>query len=323
MPLVRISPRHAPLWRSVRELQFGVSDGPILSAPLPWQERVVTELERGVEAAGISALAAAPTGLARLADAPPDGTASLVRALEAVLEVAAPPTPGVAVRTADGVPADLVGTMIDALADEGWPGVWLAPGMEPVDPATPTLLVAAHAMPPHLGTRCMSDDAVHLPIVFGAGGVEVGPVVRPGRTACLACVDAHRRDADPAWPVIMSQLLLRRAPRVALPLAIEAALVTAEMLDALLPAATRADEGEDRGREPDADRPVAASADPAAEPHASGRRGDGGDDQQRSAFIEAGGRATLRGAVTWRSHRRHPECLCAVPFAEPIAIRAA
>jgi bacteriocin biosynthesis cyclodehydratase domain-containing protein len=34
----------------------------------------------------------------------------------------------------------------------------------------------------------------------------IGPLVLPGRTACLRCVDAHRRDRDPAWPAVAAQL---------------------------------------------------------------------------------------------------------------------
>jgi len=33
----------------------------------------------------------------------------------------------------------------------------------------------------------------------------IGPFVVPGRTACLRCVDAHRTDADPSWPLLVRQ----------------------------------------------------------------------------------------------------------------------
>ena len=35
----------------------------------------------------------------------------------------------------------------------------------------------------------------------------VGPLVVPGVTSCLHCVDLHRRDRDPGWPVIAAQLM--------------------------------------------------------------------------------------------------------------------
>ncbi|MEZ5091665.1 hypothetical protein [Nocardioides sp.] len=51
----------------------------------------------------------------------------------------------------------------------------------------------------------------HLVVRVGAGEVEVGPFVVPGRTACLRCEDAHRTDLDPRWPVLLAQLTSRPA----------------------------------------------------------------------------------------------------------------
>jgi hypothetical protein len=34
----------------------------------------------------------------------------------------------------------------------------------------------------------------------------VGPLVRPGSTPCLRCLELHRRDRDPAWPLVAGQL---------------------------------------------------------------------------------------------------------------------
>ncbi|MGI8693458.1 MAG: ThiF family adenylyltransferase [Geodermatophilaceae bacterium] len=45
----------------------------------------------------------------------------------------------------------------------------------------------------------------------------VGPLVLPGRTACLRCVDLHRCDRDSAWPAMLAQLT-GRARRAADPL---------------------------------------------------------------------------------------------------------
>lgn len=46
----------------------------------------------------------------------------------------------------------------------------------------------------------------HLPVLLREGIAIVGPLVVPGHTACLACLDLHRRDRDPAWPALASQL---------------------------------------------------------------------------------------------------------------------
>ena len=54
--------------------------------------------------------------------------------------------------------------------------------------------------------RLVSEQVPHLPIVWHEASVSVGPLVLPGRTPCLRCIDLTRRDDDAAWPVIAAQL---------------------------------------------------------------------------------------------------------------------
>jgi hypothetical protein len=53
-------------------------------------------------------------------------------------------------------------------------------------------------------------DAPHLIIRPTPCGAVVGPLVAPGRSSCLHCADLTRRDADPAWPELLRQLLRRQ-----------------------------------------------------------------------------------------------------------------
>ena len=54
--------------------------------------------------------------------------------------------------------------------------------------------------------RLVLDGTAHLLVeVRDATGV-VGPLVLPGRTPCLRCLDLTRSDLDPAWPVLVHQL---------------------------------------------------------------------------------------------------------------------
>ena len=46
----------------------------------------------------------------------------------------------------------------------------------------------------------------HLPVRVRDGVGVVGPLVIPGVTCCLVCVDLHRTDHDPAWPALAAQL---------------------------------------------------------------------------------------------------------------------
>jgi len=59
----------------------------------------------------------------------------------------------------------------------------------------------------------MRRDAVHLPVVQRGGGFVLGPLVLPGRSACVRCVDHMRTEQDPAWPWMTAQL--RTDPRAA------------------------------------------------------------------------------------------------------------
>jgi bacteriocin biosynthesis cyclodehydratase domain-containing protein len=45
----------------------------------------------------------------------------------------------------------------------------------------------------------------YLLVRLTEGRAVVGPFVQPGATACLRCLDAHRTDTDPAWPLLVRQ----------------------------------------------------------------------------------------------------------------------
>lgn len=70
-----------------------------------------------------------------------------------------------------------------------------------------TLVVLANAphpdVPAHFDNPVQDRPHVHVG-VFAARGVA-GPLVVPGRTGCLRCAHLHRRDADPAWPLVSVQ----------------------------------------------------------------------------------------------------------------------
>lgn len=68
------------------------------------------------------------------------------------------------------------------------------------------VVVARGALDPSTMWRLMAETVPYLPVVWGEAGVCLGPLVLPGSTACLQCVDLARRDADPAWPLITAQL---------------------------------------------------------------------------------------------------------------------
>lgn len=76
-------------------------------------------------------------------------------------------------------------------------------------------------------------DQPHL-LVRGHGrAVRVGPLVVPGRTSCLRCADLSRRDLDPHWPTVLSQLTGLRQPIPPALVAWAAAVATVQVLSFL------------------------------------------------------------------------------------------
>lgn len=93
-----------------------------------------------------------------------------------------------------------------AVARRAAPGVHAWAGREaarPGDGAPPPDLVVLAPVGPLDGVlaRELAEFGVpHLLAAAGEGIGSVGPLVLPGRTACLGCLDLTRRDRDPDWP---------------------------------------------------------------------------------------------------------------------------
>jgi len=85
----------------------------------------------------------------------------------------------------------------------------VAPTVDVDGPATPDVLVVVEgaAADPARPERLLSLDVTHLSVVVREGDTVVGPLVVPGAGACLRCLDLHRADLDPAWPLVLSQLV--------------------------------------------------------------------------------------------------------------------
>jgi bacteriocin biosynthesis cyclodehydratase domain-containing protein len=78
------------------------------------------------------------------------------------------------------------------------------------DGAVPDLVVLTRPALPDLTGGLMRDQVPHLAVWAGEAIGVIGPLVRPGRSACLRCVDLRKADADPQWPTILAQATLAR-----------------------------------------------------------------------------------------------------------------
>jgi hypothetical protein len=73
-------------------------------------------------------------------------------------------------------------------------------------------------------------DQAHLVVRCWGNGVSVGPLVLAGQTSCLSCADLARSDADPQWPVVLSQLSRLRIESPPVMLAWAASVAAAQAL---------------------------------------------------------------------------------------------
>ena len=80
------------------------------------------------------------------------------------------------------------------------------PGPAVADAPTEIHVVVGVGEPPRdlLDSRTVH-DVPHLVLRFVEGHAVLGPFVTPGSTACMRCLDLHRSDRDPAWPLLLEQ----------------------------------------------------------------------------------------------------------------------
>ncbi|MGH3734977.1 MAG: ThiF family adenylyltransferase [Micromonosporaceae bacterium] len=78
----------------------------------------------------------------------------------------------------------------------------------PLHGTTPELaiLVGAPRPDPVTALRYARRHCPHLTVWFRDGSVVLGPLVRPRLSSCLDCLDLHRQDRDPQWPLLARQL---------------------------------------------------------------------------------------------------------------------
>jgi bacteriocin biosynthesis cyclodehydratase domain-containing protein len=125
----------------------------------------------------------------------------------------------------------------------------------------------------------------HLPVRLRDGTGVVGPLVLPGRSACLGCVELHRRARDPGWPAVTARLLDKEGSAEPATAAATAALGVAQVLAML-------DMG-DAGSGADAGGPGSAHAPPTL-----------------GATLELD---LAMGVLLRRPWTAHPDCTCGAP----------
>jgi hypothetical protein len=219
---LRLDPRIPVVWRTPTSLQFGINRPAVVLDKLDLaSEKMVAALSSGVSRSGLEMIA-------RSEAVPIERVDALLATLRPVLQRPPRPTPPPIVVAGTGLLADRLSGLLAAC---GVP-VLVAHTARDAEAADATLAVAigSYVLDPALHALWLRRDVAHLPVILGDTEVVIGPLVEPGRTACLLCLQLHQTDADPAWPAIATQLWGRPSPAETELVASEAAALVARVV---------------------------------------------------------------------------------------------
>ena len=208
MQRVQLRTPAAALWRSAGVLQIG------LDSPAVVLDGVPAQLREAV------ALLARPRTVAEIGTLVPKLEARwvswlLIRLSDAGLLVETAPVPPQRVTVVGSGP---LATAVQAALDSGGVLVellentaFVASRFDQPDgrEAALTVLAAPHSEPDRSLTDALfRAGRPHLIVRLEADRAVVGPLVVPGRTPCVRCLDLSRCRLDPSWPRLLAQLCL-------------------------------------------------------------------------------------------------------------------
>ena len=195
--ILKLDPRWPLAWRTPTSVQIGVDPIRVLLEEVTLtDERMLAALAVGISRPGLELIGRTDT------------QPFLDQLQPVLLTVQKAEVPRTVVITGSG---PFVDQLANALGHHGIQ-VLVAPQSADFPSTTPDLAIAVghYVMHPELRGHWLRRDVPHLPVVFADSAVTIGPLIEPDRGACLVCMELHRRDDDPAWPAVATQLLGRR-----------------------------------------------------------------------------------------------------------------
>jgi hypothetical protein len=112
----------------------------------------------------------------------------------------------IARRSATRIAVSGAGLIADSLADLLTRSGLAARREQPAGGGEVDLLVLVGHQSPSQTAELLRFARPHLAVTASEGIGVVGPLVWPGSTACLRCLDLTRAERDPAWPLVLAQL---------------------------------------------------------------------------------------------------------------------
>ncbi len=198
--VLKLDGRYATVWRDPFSLQFGIDPvQAVLREVSTADERMIAALGSGVSRSGLDMIASS-------SGASEQDVSRLLRQLKSLLmsEPAERSTARVSI-VGEGETAQRIAHTL-ALA-----GASVSLSAAATDEDSDLGIAIGHyVLDPESYGFWLRRDLPHLPVVFGDDSVLIGPLVEPGRSPCLYCLEHYRRDADASWSAIASQLWGRR-----------------------------------------------------------------------------------------------------------------
>ena len=217
--VLKLDGRFATVWRDPFSLQIGVDPARVILREVSTaDQRMIAALGSGVSRSGLDMIA-------RSSGASEHEVNGLLRTLKLLLLAdagATPPSDAASNRprvsiTGRGQTAERIAATLGLAGVHVFVSATVSD--EPVDLG---IVVGHYVLDPESYGFWLRRDVPHLPVVFGDDSVMIGPLVEPGTTPCLFCLEHYRRDEDASWSAIASQLWGRQACS-------ENALVSAEV----------------------------------------------------------------------------------------------
>jgi hypothetical protein len=69
------------------------------------------------------------------------------------------------------------------------------------------VLIVQQAIEPRRYSHWANRDVPHIAVIFDTEFASISPMIIPGQTACLFCLENMRTDRDANWPVLATQLI--------------------------------------------------------------------------------------------------------------------
>lgn len=208
---VRIDPAIPVVWRDSETVQFGLDPVYARIGPLDMTAaRGIAELVRGTSVARLASIVGGDSAARALIDSCGDVFHRPPRAtLPRLAIVGVAPGTDVVARIWAGATRSIV--VAPSSADVRGHDVDFV------------VLVSHFVVSPIDVQPWLGRDVPHCAIVFGESSARIGPVVIPGVTACIRCVELAHIDTDVAWSAVAPQVWRKSAAADSRYLAVHAA----------------------------------------------------------------------------------------------------